>query len=77
VVRFLSERAKGTTWLFKGGQWNAVTKWKYLYVVPLLLIPVLFFVYTLEVGIGFIHGVNGVVLGLVVAELFSWGFKVW
>jgi len=77
LARFFSERAKGIVWVFKGGSWNAVLVWKYIYIIPILLIPIYIFVYTLEVRIGFVLASNGVFGSLIVVELLKWWRKVW
>ena len=77
VVRFFSERSKGIVWLFKGGQWVAVKTIKFVYIFPLLLIPIYMFVYYYEVRIGFVTASNGVFGSLIVVELVKWWRKHW
>ena len=77
VMRFFSERSKGFVWLFKGGQWVAVKTINFIYIFPLVLIPIYMFVYYYEVRIGFVSLSNGVFGSLVVVELVKWWRKHW
>ena len=76
-ARFFSERSKGDVWLFKGGYWQSVTTWKYIYIIPIVLIPIYVFVYTLDVRIGFVLASNGVICSLIVVELMKCWRKYW
>ena len=71
IVRFIFERGKKQLWIWKKGVWTQKKMVKYLWTVPLAGMIVLLIVYSMQVRIGVVFAVNGVLVGILVMELLN------